>query len=64
MLIGFNKDQREGAARSLDTLATSSVIGAALGSTGHTEVTWMEVVALTVLSVVLYVAGFLTRRFK
>jgi hypothetical protein len=57
----ISKEQREAIARTLDTLATSSVIGGVVGYTGHTVVSTAELVLLGVSAVILYVLGFLLR---
>jgi hypothetical protein len=57
----ISKEQREGIARSMDTLATSSVVGAVLGATGHSAVTPTEVLSLSALAALLYVLGFFVR---
>ena len=62
--MNFNKEQREGIARSLDTLATSAVIGATVGATGHSAITMFEVCSLSSLAIVLYGFAFFVRSFK
>jgi hypothetical protein len=57
----ISKEQREGIARSMDTLATSSVIGAVIGATGHSAITVTEIFSLSALAVLLYVLGFFVR---
>jgi hypothetical protein len=58
----FNKEQREGMARSMDTLATTSVVGSAVGITGHSAITGLEICSLSALAIVLYGLAFFTRR--
>lgn len=60
----FNKEQREGVARSLDTLATSCLIGATIGVTGHSEITWFELSLLFFATPLLYSFSFLVRGLK
>jgi hypothetical protein len=58
----FNKEQREGMARSLDTLGTTSIVGAAVGITGHSALTVFEICSLSVLAFVLYGWALFIRR--
>lgn len=58
----FNKEQREGIARSIDTLATTSVVGAAVGITGHSALTMFEICSLSILAIVLYGVAIFIRR--
>jgi uncharacterized membrane protein YoaK (UPF0700 family) len=60
----FNKEQREGVARSLDTLGTSAVVGAVVGVTGHSAITGFEICSLSVLAVILYGIAFFVRGIK
>jgi len=58
------KEQRDAFARTMDTLATSSVVGAIVGYTGHTVVSNAELVLLVLAALVLYVFGFVLRSQK
>ena len=60
----FNKEQREGVARSLDTLGTSAVVGAVVGLTGHSVITNFEICSLSALAIVLYGIAFFVRGIK
>jgi hypothetical protein len=50
----LNNNQREGLARSLDNLATSCLIGAIIGATGHSSLAMFEICSLFVLAAILY----------
>jgi len=61
MKVKASKEQREGVARVFDTLAASSVIGAALGITGHGVMTVLEIGCLLVLTPILLASGWFLR---
>jgi uncharacterized membrane protein YoaK (UPF0700 family) len=58
----FNEKQLEGLARLMDTLATTSVVGAVVGATGHSMLTMVEICALLLLAFILYLTAFYLRR--
>jgi len=60
----LNKDQRDGLARLFDTLTASAVIGLVVGSTGHTDLTWREILALCLICPLLLSFSLLLRRTK
>jgi len=61
MEIKATKEQREGVARVFDTLAASSVIGVALGITGHGVMSAIEMGCLFVLTPILLASGWVLR---
>lgn len=60
--VKISKEQKEGLARFVDTLAVSAIIGAVVGATGHSPLTAIEVIGLVVASPILLGFGFLLRR--
>lgn len=59
-MLKFNKEQKEGVARFIDTLAASAVIGAVVGITGHSQINPWEIGALfTACSILLSFSYFL-----
>jgi len=60
----LNKDQRDGLARLFDTLTASAMIGLVVGLTGHTDLTWREIVALCAACPILLSFSLLLRRTK
>jgi len=49
----FNKDQKEGLAKFLDSLSAASIIGVVVGSTSHSTITTLEIFALAFVAVVM-----------
>jgi len=58
----FAKEQKEGIARVLDTLAVSALIGAVVGSTGHSPLSTIEIATLFVICPILLTFAFFLRR--
>lgn len=58
----FNKEQKEGIARSFDALAVSSVIAVVLGVTGHSVLSGIELILLTSAALVLPAWSYLIRK--
>jgi hypothetical protein len=46
MLTRYSKEQKEGLARFLDALATAALIGAVVGATGHSPLSFWEMSVL------------------
>lgn len=46
MKYSFNKEQKEGLAKFLDSLSAASVIGGIVGSTSHSTISGLEVAIL------------------
>ena len=57
----FAKEQKEGIARVLDTLAVSALIGAVVGSTGHSPLSTLEIGVLFAMCPILLVFAFFLR---
>lgn len=49
----FAKEQKEGIARFLDTIAPSAFIGAVVGTTGHSVLTVLEIIVLLLVCLTL-----------
>lgn len=62
--MNFSKEQKEGIARVLDTLAVSALIGAVVGSTGHSPLSTAEIAFLFAGTPILLVFGYLLRSQK
>jgi hypothetical protein len=60
----FSKDQSEGLARFIDTIAASALIGAVVGASGHSTIGPSEVAVLLVICPILLIASFFLRRSK
>jgi hypothetical protein len=60
----FTKEQSEGLARFLDTLAASAVIGAVVGATGHSDLSLAEIFGLLALCPALLSMSIYLRRPK
>jgi hypothetical protein len=60
----FSKEQSEGLARFLDTLAASAVIGAVVGATGHSNLSLGEIIGLLTLCPTLLSMSIYLRRPK
>lgn len=58
----FSKEQKEGFARVLDTLAVSALIGAVVGSTGHSPLSTVEIVVLFAMCPILLGMSFFLRK--
>ena len=58
----FSKEQKEGLARFLDTIAASAVIGAVVGSTGHSPLSTVEIVVLFSVCPILLGMSFFLRK--
>lgn len=58
----FSKEQKEGFARVLDTLAVSALIGAVVGSTGHSPLSTTEIIVLFAMCPILLGMSFLLRK--
>jgi len=56
-MIKFNKEQREGFARACDTLAVTSIVGAAVAITGHSQLQIIEICGLIIVTPVLFALG-------
>lgn len=50
MKFSFNKDQKEGLAKFLDSLSAASIIGAVVGSTSHSTITTAEIITLAIVA--------------
>jgi hypothetical protein len=57
MMIKFNKEQREGFARACDTVAVTSVVGAAVAITGHSQLQIVEICGLIAITPMLFAFG-------
>lgn len=62
--MNSTKEQREGFARFLDTIAASAFLGAILGLTGRSPMTWYEVSILFAVCPILLVFSFILRGKK
>ncbi len=60
----FNKEQNEGFARFLDTIAASALIGAVVGMTGHSVLSFWEMATLFAICPILLIASVYLRRPK
>ena len=60
----FSKEQSEGLARFLDTLAASAMIGMVVGATGHSDLHLGEIFGLLALCPTLLAMSFKLRRPK
>lgn len=60
----FSKEQSEGLARFIDTIAASAFIGAIVGASGHSAIERLEVFELLVICPILLLASFFLRRPK
>lgn len=58
----FGKEQKEGLARFLDTIAASAFIGAVVGSTGHSPLTSLEISILFAVCPILLTMSFFLRK--
>ncbi len=58
----FSKEQKEGLARFIDTIAASAFIGAVVGSTGHSPLSHLEIGVLFVVCPILLVMSFFLRK--
>jgi hypothetical protein len=58
----ISKEQKEGLARVLDTLAVSAIIGALVGHAGYSLVTPIQVTLLYLASPILLAFAFLLRK--
>jgi hypothetical protein len=58
----FSKEQKEGLARFFDTIAASALIGAVVGSTGHSPLTSLEVGVLFSVCPILLAMSFFLRK--
>jgi len=57
-----SKEQKEGVARVLDTLAASSIIGFTVSMAGYTVLTWTHEIILCLLTAVFLVFSWNLRR--
>ncbi len=60
----FSKEQYEGFARFIDTIAASAFVGAVVGSTGHSVLSLWEIVTLFAICPILLSAAAYLRRPK
>lgn len=58
----FSKEQKEGLARFLDTIAASAFIGAVVGSTGHSPLSNVEIGVLFAVCPILLGMSFFLRK--
>jgi uncharacterized membrane protein YfcA len=58
----FVKEQREGLARFLDTIAAAAFIGAVVGATGHSLISGAEIASLFFWCLVIISASFQLRK--
>ena len=58
----FSKEQKEGIARFLDTIAASAFIGAVVGTTGHSVLTVFEIIVLLLVCLTLLGLSLLLRK--
>ena len=58
----YAKEQKEGVARFLDTIAASAVIGAVVGTTGHSVLSAFEITVLFLACPTLLGLSFYLRR--
>jgi hypothetical protein len=58
----FSKEQREGFARFIDTVAASALIGGIVGATGHSSLSAMEIATLLLICPILLCASAYVRR--
>ena len=58
------KEQREGFARFVDTVAASAFLGGILGLTGRSPMTWYEITVLFVVCPILLAFSFILRGKK
>ncbi len=62
MASRYGKEQKEGLARFIDTIAASSFIGGVVGLTGHSPLTPWEVIALFATCPILLVLSWILRK--
>lgn len=60
----FSKEQAEGLARFIDTIAASAFVGGIVGATGHSPLTSLEIGMLLASCPVLLVASLFLRKPK
>lgn len=58
----ISKEQKEGLARFLDTVAASAFIGAVVGSTGHSPLSTIEIIVLFAMCPILLGMSFFLRK--
>jgi len=58
----FSKEQKEGLARFLDTIAASAFVGAVVGSTGHSPLSNLEISVLFTVCPILLSMSFHLRK--
>ncbi len=58
----FTKEQAEGLARFIDTIASAAFIGAIVGASGHSPLSTAEIVALFAVCPTLLAASFFLRK--
>lgn len=62
MKISFNKDQKEGLAKFLDSLSAASVIGGIISSTGHSTLSIAETLILLLVAAVMLCLSLYLRK--
>ncbi len=62
MASRYGKEQKEGLARFIDTIAASSFIGGVVGLTGHSPLTSWEVITLFATCPILLVLSWILRK--
>ena len=62
LMINFNKEQREGFAKACDTLAVTSIVGATVAITGHSNLLAVEIYGLITMVPVFFAVGYFFRR--
>ena len=61
-LLRFNKEQKEGFARFIDTTAAAAFIGAVVGMTGHSSISKNEIGLLVASTIILLSTSLKLRR--
>jgi len=61
MKISFNKEQKEGLAKFLDSLSAASVIGGVIGSTGHNTISIAETTMLFLVAIIMLLLSLYLR---
>lgn len=62
MKISFNKEQKEGLAKFLDSLSAAAVIGGIIGSTGHNTISTAETLMLFLVAAVMLCLSLYLRK--